>query len=216
MTSSSTGMYVSVDFHYNGFFSPNPLVYLDPVKTNVRDVDFGGFTYKEFLLWLTKLTNGVCDNVYYCMRKESLCEGIRRIDSDVDYWEFVEIVYSLESDSLESELDVYIDHRNEPILDWADNEALADGKGYESDEFDVEDENDYEVSETMEYEHEWDDEEEHTFDKTVGDPFLDKLSGHINDDDEEEANNGKDKDVVFPVHNENQEWEQMVQVLGYW
>ncbi|CAI9272629.1 unnamed protein product [Lactuca saligna] len=211
MASSSTGMYVSVDFHYNGFFSPNPLVYLDPVKTNVRDVDFGGFTYKEFLLWLTKLTNGECDNVYYCMRKESLCEGIRRIDSDADYWEFVETVYSLESDSLESELDVYIDHRNEPILDWADNEFLEDGKGYELDE---EDDKDSEVSMKMEYEHEWDDEDEHTFDKTVRDPFLDKLSGHISDDDEEEANNGKLKDVVFPVHNENQEWEQMVPVLG--
>ncbi|CAI9265482.1 unnamed protein product [Lactuca saligna] len=187
MTSSSTGMYVSVDFHYNGFFSPNPLVYLDPVKTNVRDVDFGGFTYKEFLLWLTKLTNGECDNVYYCMRKESLCEGIRRIDSDADYWKFVETVYSLESDSLESELDVYIDHRNEPILDWADNEFLEDGKGYELDEED---------------------------DKDSKRPILDKLSGHISDDDEEEANNGKLKDVVFPVHNENQEWEQMVPVLG--
>ncbi|CAI9285675.1 unnamed protein product [Lactuca saligna] len=190
MASSSTGMYVSVDFHYNGFFSPNPLVYLDPVKTNVRDVDFGGFTYKEFLLWLTKLTNGECDNVYYCMRKESLCEGIRRIDSDADYWEFVETVYSLESDSLEN------------------------GKGYELDELDEEDDKDSEVSMKMEYEHEWDDEDEHTFDKTVRDPFLDKLSGHISDDDEEEANNGKLKDVVFPVHNENQEWEQMVPVLG--
>ncbi|CAH1451023.1 unnamed protein product [Lactuca virosa] len=214
MASSSTGMYVSVDFHYNGFFSPNPLVYLDPIKTNVRDVDFGGFTYKEFLLWLTKLTNGACDNVYYCMRKESLCEGIRRIDSDADYWEFVETVYSLESDSLQSELDVYIDHRNEPILDWADNELLADSKRYESDYMDEEDDKDSEVSMTMEYEHEWDDEEEHTFDKTVGDPFLDKLLGHISDDDEEEANNGKLKDVVFPVHNENQEWERMVPVLG--
>ncbi|CAI9275153.1 unnamed protein product [Lactuca saligna] len=207
-------MYVSVDFHYNGFFSPNPLVYLDPIKTNVRDVDFGGFTYKVFLLWLTELTNGACDNVYYCMRKECFCEGIRRINSDVDYWDFVETVYSLESDSLESELDVYIDHRNEPILDWADNEFLADGKGYESDYMDEEDDKDSEVSMIMEYEHEWDDEEEHTFDKIVGDPFLDKLSGHISDDDEEEANNGKLKDVVFPVHNENQEWEQMVLVLG--
>ena len=90
-------MYVSVDFHYNGFFSPNPLVYLDPVKTNVRDVDFGGFTYKEFLLWLTEFTKGACDNVYYCIRKESLCEGIRRIDSDADYSEFVESIDSLES-----------------------------------------------------------------------------------------------------------------------
>ncbi|CAH1429700.1 unnamed protein product, partial [Lactuca virosa] len=153
MASSSTCMYVAVDFHYNRMFSPSPLVYLDPVKTSVRDVGFGGFTYKEFLLWLTKLTKGACDNVYYCIRKESLCEGIRRIDSDVDYWEFVETVYSLES-----ELDVYIDQRNEPILDWADNELLADGKGYESDELDEEDDKDSELSETMEYEHECDEE----------------------------------------------------------
>ncbi|CAI9286722.1 unnamed protein product [Lactuca saligna] len=124
MTSSSTGMYVSVYFHYSGFFSPNSLVYLDPVKTSVRDMNFGGFTYKEFLLWLTKLTKGACDNVYYYIKKESLCEGIRRIDSDADYWEFVETVYSLES-----ELDVYIDHQNESILDWAGNKLLADGKG---------------------------------------------------------------------------------------
>nr|KAJ0191198.1 hypothetical protein LSAT_V11C800395320 [Lactuca sativa] len=38
--------------------------------------------------------------------------------------------------------------------------------------------------------------------------MLHKLSWHISDDDEEEANNEKYKDVVFPVHNENQEWEQ--------
>nr|KAJ0224821.1 hypothetical protein LSAT_V11C100031440 [Lactuca sativa] len=213
MASSSTCMYVSVDFHYNEMFSPNPLVYLDPVKTSVRDMDFGGFTYKEFLLWLTEFTKGACDNVYYCIRKESLCEGIRRIDSDADYWEFMETVYSLKSVNLESELDVYIDHRNEPILDWADNELLAYGKGYESDELDKKDNKDSELSETMAYKHECD-EEVHTFDKIVGDPFLDKLSGHISDDEEEEANNGKYKDVVFPVHNENQEWEQMVLVLG--
>nr|KAJ0190810.1 hypothetical protein LSAT_V11C800418130 [Lactuca sativa] len=203
---SSRGMYVSIDFHYKGIFSPNPLVYLAPVKTIVRDVDFGGFMDKEFLLWLTKLTKGACDNVYYCIRKESLGYGIRRIDIDADYWEFVEIVYSLES-----ELNVYIDHQNEPILDWTNNELLVDGKGYESNELDEEEYKNYELSKTMEYEHECD-EEVHTFDKIVGYPFLDKLSKHISDD-EEEANNGKDKDV-FPIHNENQEWEKMVLVLG--
>ncbi|CAH1452704.1 unnamed protein product [Lactuca virosa] len=96
MESSSTGMYVAVDFHYYGMFSPNPLVYLDPVKTS----------------------------------------------------EFVETVYSLES-----ELDVYIDHQNEPLLDWADNELLADVKGYELDEFDEDGDKDSELSERMEYEY---------------------------------------------------------------
>ncbi|CAI9282718.1 unnamed protein product [Lactuca saligna] len=91
---------------------------------------------------------------------------------------------------------------------------LADGKGYASDELDKKDDKDFELLETTEYEHECD-EKVHTFDKTVGDPFLDKLLGNISDDDEEdEENNGKDKDVVFPVRTEDQEWEQMVPVLS--
>nr|KAJ0216833.1 hypothetical protein LSAT_V11C300137320 [Lactuca sativa] len=36
----------------------------------------------------------------------------------------------------------------------------------------------------------------------------------MDDDDEEEANKGKYKDVLLPVHNENQEWEEMVPVSG--
>nr|KAJ0227320.1 hypothetical protein LSAT_V11C100040830 [Lactuca sativa] len=193
---------MAVDFHTREYFRQTLLVYLDPVKTIILDVDFGRFTYKEFLLFLTKLPKEPV------IMKESLGEGIRRIDSDADYSEFVESI-----DSLESELDMKIDHQNEPILDLDDNKRLEDGKGYESDHLDEEDEKYSELSETMEYEHECDD-EVHTFDKTIGDPFMDKLLGHISDDDEEEENNGKDKHVVFPVHNENQEWEQMVSVLG--
>ncbi|CAH1452072.1 unnamed protein product [Lactuca virosa] len=197
-------MYAPADFHYKRVFAPKSLVYLDQVKKTVRDVDFGGFTYKEFLLWLTKLTEGDYDNVYYCNRKECLAEGIRRIDSDADYWEFVEVVYS------DAELDVYIDHQNEPILDWANNEVLADDISDDNEyNFDEEDDKDSEIFDTTKYEHERD-EEVYTFDKIVGDKLLNKLSGNISDGDE--ANNGKDMDVVFLVHDENQEWDQMVPV----
>ncbi|CAI9289592.1 unnamed protein product [Lactuca saligna] len=143
-----------------------------------------------------KLTEGDCDNVYYCNRKECLDDGIRRIDLDADYWEFVEAVYS------EVELDVYIDHRKEPILDWAGNEVLvydmSDDNKYGLDE---EDDKDSKIYDTKKYEHEHD-EEVYTFDKTVGDKFLNKLSGDLSDDDE--SNNGKYMEVVFHIHDENQ------------
>ncbi|CAH1445355.1 unnamed protein product [Lactuca virosa] len=159
----------------------------------MRDVDFGGFTYKEFLLWLRNLTKGSFDNVYYCSRKETLVGGIIRINSDADYWEFVEDTYTPEA-----ELDVYIDHQKEPILDWADNEVLSDGNGYDLDDNEEDDDKEEEgdndeddnLDDSMTYEHEVD-EEVHTFNKTVGDDFLNKLSGigKLNDDDE--PNDGK-------------------------
>ncbi|CAI9261002.1 unnamed protein product [Lactuca saligna] len=208
---SPTGMYLTIDVHYSGVFARNPLKYLDLEKITVRDVDFGGFSYKEFLLWLRNLTNGRCDNVYYCSRKETLGEGIIRIDSDADYWEFVEATYTPEA-----ELDVYIDQQNDPILDWAENEVLSDGNGYDSEEEDenVEEddsEEDDNLDGIMAYEHE-EDEEVHTFNKTVGDDFLNKLSGKLSDDDE--PNDGKDEKVVFPVHDENQAWDKMMPILG--
>ncbi|CAH1418773.1 unnamed protein product [Lactuca virosa] len=193
-------------------------------SSTVHDVNFGGFTYKEFLLWLRNLTDGSCDNVYYCSKNETLGEGIIRIDSDADYWEFIEATYTPEA-----ELDVYIDHQNDLILDWAENEVLSDGNGYDLDDNEEDDDNeeeDYKEEEDdsdeddnldyiMAYEHEVD-EEVHTFNKTVGDDFLNKLSviGKLSDDDE--PNDGKDDKVVFHVHDENQEWDKMVPILGYW
>ncbi|CAI9282430.1 unnamed protein product [Lactuca saligna] len=141
------------------YFPPNPLKYLDPKIIIVCDVDFGGFTYKEFLLWLRNLTKGSCNVVYYYSRKETLAKGIIRINSDADYWEFVEATYTPEA-----ELDVHIDHQKEPILYWADNEVLSDG------------------------------------------------IGNLNDDDE--PNDGEDDKDVFPVHDEKQEWDKMVPIIG--
>ncbi|CAI9271429.1 unnamed protein product [Lactuca saligna] len=45
--------------------APNPLVYLDPMRMSVRDVDFGGMDYREFVLWVSKLTRRIYDNLYY-------------------------------------------------------------------------------------------------------------------------------------------------------
>ncbi|CAH1447744.1 unnamed protein product [Lactuca virosa] len=103
-------------------------------------------------------------------------------------------------------MNVYMDHQNEPNLDWADKEVLIGDKVPELDE---DDEPNSHISDIMTYEHE-PDEEVHTFEKTLGDEFLNKLSGkpipntneEVNDDDE--ANDEVDE-AVFLVHDENQE-----------
>ncbi|CAI9262955.1 unnamed protein product [Lactuca saligna] len=77
---SPNGTYVTVNFHYNEMFAPNPLVYLGPMR----------------------------------ITHERLAEGIRIIDNDADYFEFIDDGYMAKN---ELRMNVYIDHQNEPILD---------------------------------------------------------------------------------------------------
>ncbi|CAI9292210.1 unnamed protein product [Lactuca saligna] len=212
---ASNSKYLTIDFHFNGMFAPNPLVYLDPMRMSVRDVDFGGMNYRKFVLWVSKLTRRSCENLYYCSTHERLAEGIRRIENDVDYFEFIEDGYM---DKQELRMNVYIDHENEPILDWADKELLT---GDELSDVIEDDDTESQISDIRECEHE-PDEEVHTFDKTDDDEFLNKLCGkpilnsnqeEVNDADNDEDSD-KDDEVVFPVFDEKQEWDKMVPVLG--
>ncbi|CAI9288651.1 unnamed protein product [Lactuca saligna] len=205
---SKQSKYLTVYLHYNGLFAPKPLVYLNVVVVSICDVDFGAMDFKDFNLFIAKLIEGSCDNVYYCTRNEPLAEGIRRITNDADYFEFIETGYS---DEAGLRMNVYIDHENEPVLDWADDE------GHYFDE-DLDDDKDSQLSDDIPHEHETDDYIP-SLDKTIGDEFLHRVSGmckDINDEaetDEVETKNGDDK-PVYPVHNENQKWDKMVPILG--
>ncbi|CAH1443988.1 unnamed protein product [Lactuca virosa] len=184
------------------------------MRMSIRDVDFGGMNYREFVLWVSKLTRRSYDNLYYCSTHERLAEDIRRIDNDADSFEFIEDGYMAKN---ELRMNVYIDHQNEPILDWADKEMLTID---EVSDLVEDDDTDSHISDIMECEHE-PDEQLHTFDKTVDDEFLNKLCGkpilnsnqeEVNDDDDDVSD--EDDKVVFPVFDENQEWDKMVPILG--
>ncbi|KAI3522856.1 hypothetical protein L1887_00908 [Cichorium endivia] len=202
---------LKVDIHYNEFLTPKPLTYLGGVRVSVRDVDFGLFFLRKFKEFLGKLCKTRCDNMYYCTRHETLAEGIRRFGNDADYVEFLEMGYE---DENEFRMNVYIDHQNEPVLDWAHMEVPDEEV---EDAEDEDDDKDSEKSYTVEYEHVAD-QEVHSFDKTTDDKFLNKLVRHsnikseVNKDDE--PNTEDAQGVVFPVHDENQEWDTMVPILG--
>ncbi|CAH1413432.1 unnamed protein product [Lactuca virosa] len=166
--------YLTVYVHYNGLFAPKPLVYLNAVVVSICDVDFGVMDLKEFKLFIVKLIESSCDNVYYCTRNEPLAEGIRIIGNDADYFEFIETGYSNEAGL---RINMYIDHENEPVLDWANMEVLEDGEGHYSEQ-DPDDDNDSQLSDDIPYEHEADDYIP-SLDKTIGDEFLHQMSGTL-------------------------------------
>ncbi|CAI9279859.1 unnamed protein product [Lactuca saligna] len=182
---TSNGKYLTIDFHFNGMFAPNPLVYLDPMRMSVRGVDFGGMDYREFVLWVSKLIRRSCENLYYCSTHERLAEGIRRIDNDADYFEFIEDGYM---DKQELRMNVYIDHENEPILDWADKELLT-----EVHTFDKTDDDEF-------------------LNKLCGKPILNSNQEEVNDADDDDEDRDKYDEVVFPIFDEKQEWDKMVPV----
>ncbi|CAI9287259.1 unnamed protein product [Lactuca saligna] len=96
--------FIVVDFHYNGQFAPNPLVYFDPDRASVRDVDFSGFGYEQFMEFLHKLTNREAKTSISAFHKKDdatypfpanktardrflniLCEPIESEDQDDEY-----------------------------------------------------------------------------------------------------------------------------------
>ncbi|CAH1414594.1 unnamed protein product [Lactuca virosa] len=86
--------FIIVDFHYNGTFAPNPLVYFDPDRQSVGDVDFSAFEYEEFMEFLQKLTRTRSKDIYFCLPQESLSHGIHTLVNDGDYKEFLDLAYA--------------------------------------------------------------------------------------------------------------------------
>ncbi|CAH1416926.1 unnamed protein product [Lactuca virosa] len=111
--------FIMVDVHSNAMFAPNPLVYFDPDRASVRDIDFSGFGYLEFIDFLERLTRMRCKDVYFCLPQDSLSQGIRILNNNGDYKEFVDMAYVNGK-----RMNVYVDHHNEPIFDWIEDEEI--------------------------------------------------------------------------------------------
>ncbi|CAI9274200.1 unnamed protein product [Lactuca saligna] len=81
---------IIVDVHYEGIFSPKPLVYFQHIKASIRDVDFGGIEFKEFISVFEKITKRKCTDVYYYLGHKSLRDELRPLTYDDDYTRFLD------------------------------------------------------------------------------------------------------------------------------
>ncbi|CAI9292365.1 unnamed protein product [Lactuca saligna] len=138
-----------------------------------------------------------------------MSEGIRRIRNDADYFKFIDMGYSDENGL---RMNVYIDHENERVLDWADMEVVEDDEEHDFEQ-DPDDENDSQLSDDIPYEHEADDEIPF-LEKTIGDEFLHQVLGICKDTNNEIETNNRDGKPVYPIDNENHKWDRMMPILG--
>ncbi|CAI9266452.1 unnamed protein product [Lactuca saligna] len=193
--------FIVVDFHYNGQFAPNPLVYFDPNRASVRDVDFSGFGYEQFMEFLHKLTNSRSKDIYFCLPQESLGLGIHTLVNNGDYKEFLDLAYANDK-----RMNVYVDHHNEPIFDWIEAEES------ESENEDLDEDEDSVIQDSYSVDHEEDD-ATYPFpaNKTARDRFLNILCEPIESEDQ-------DDEYVppqYPVYDERQPWDQMKPIIDY-
>ncbi|CAI9267541.1 unnamed protein product [Lactuca saligna] len=93
--------------------APKPLVYFDPDRASVRDVDFSAFGYEWFMEFLHKLTRTTTKYIYLCLPQESLGQGNHTLVNEVDYKEFLDLAYANDK-----RINVYVGHHSENISNW--------------------------------------------------------------------------------------------------
>ncbi|CAI9298249.1 unnamed protein product [Lactuca saligna] len=192
--------FIVVDFHYNGQFSPKPLVYFDPDKALVRAVHFSGFRYEKFMEFLHKLTKSRSKDIYFCLPQESSGLGTHTLVNEGDYKEFLDLAYANDK-----RMNVYVDHHNEPIFDWIEAEES------ESENEDLDEDEDSVIQDSYYVDHEEDD-ATYPFpaNKTAHDRFLNILCEPTKSEDQ-------DDEYVppqYPVYDERQPWDQMKPIIG--
>ncbi|CAH1438027.1 unnamed protein product [Lactuca virosa] len=195
-----------VEFQYNGMFINKPFIYFDPDKNEIMYADFREKGYAKFIAHLNVITRRMFKDVYYCPDGQTLCQGLATLQNECDYHEFLECLHE------KKKVTVYVDHFHEPLFDWIEME-----------EPEVEDDTNSNADEDVDsmlldkecWEHEVDDEDfsmkraTSTIQKKGR--FLNKLCPNV---EEEEESKVEQLPPVYPMHNSEQQWDEMAPVLG--
>ncbi|CAI9279777.1 unnamed protein product [Lactuca saligna] len=175
-----------VDVHYDGVFTPTPLMYFNGVKASVPYTVVNKKNFPDFISFLQKITNGRCRYVYYCPHEVRLSKGLHDI---------------------QKRLDVYVDHYHEPLFDWIQEE-----EAYLEDEDLVSiDDVDSILEDGLKVEHVKDD-EVISLKRIFNDHFLNKLYQIQNDDLVQDDHNAIRP--IYPRHDHTQDWNEMKPRLG--
>ncbi|KAL7584154.1 hypothetical protein Lser_V15G45207 [Lactuca serriola] len=198
--------FIQVDVHYDGIFSPNPLIYYMNQNTSITDVDFGGLNFKEFIYVLEDVTKGKCPDVYYYLGQKSMCDGLRPLTNDDDYTRFLDA-----ANGNKGKINVYVDHYKESVFEWIEEEKEEEGVDSESSDEDK----DSVMSDALSVDHE-PDEEVIPLTKS-DDPFLNHISVVPRDDfvdEDDDSDNGTKQAPIYPFHDTTQKWDTMQPIIG--
>ncbi|CAH1441554.1 unnamed protein product [Lactuca virosa] len=195
--SFSTDGSLSIDVFHKGVFVPKPLMYFNPDKTSVTEVDLQNMEFKDFIIYIRNLTKGMCRDMYYFLPNRAIVDGLRELRDEDDYVRFLDAGYKNGRG-----ISIYIDHDHEPLMQWIEEEIAEDGVYGDSDP--CSDDVDSVMSDDISVDHEVND-EVIEIPKSV-DPFLSKknliLEGGIAEEVDDEVH-------YFPIHDPDQKWDTM-------
>ncbi|CAI9266666.1 unnamed protein product [Lactuca saligna] len=198
----------TIEVNHTGSFVPKPIVYFNPVKMVVSNVDFRSMSFVEFISYVKNLVKDGTINVYYCLPQRSLRDGLRVLEDENDYVRFLDVGY--ENGGM---INLYIDHSQYPVMEWIEEEIAEDGSvdGNTDDDDDV----DSEISDDEFVEHDPDDEVIQL--QPSDDPFIRRKlfkPPRIVDGEKDDKKDAKKNLHKYPVHDPNQKWDTMSPILG--
>ncbi|CAH1445417.1 unnamed protein product [Lactuca virosa] len=112
---------LTIEVNHTGSFVPKSIVYFNPVKVVVSNVDFSNMSFMEFISYVKKLVKDGRINVYYCLPQRSLRNGLRALEDENDYVRFLDAGY--ENGGM---INLYIDHSQETVMEWIEEEIAED------------------------------------------------------------------------------------------
>ncbi|CAH1421749.1 unnamed protein product [Lactuca virosa] len=142
MDSTSKEECLTIEVNHTCSFVPKPIVYFNPVKLVVSNVDFRSMTFSEFISYVKKLVNDGRITVYYCVLQRLLRDGLREFEDKNDYVCFLDAGYENGG-----RMNMYIDHSQVLVMEWiveeiADN-GCSDGHTDDDDDDDIDSELSY-------------------------------------------------------------------------
>ena len=184
-------MRLTVNFHHDGTFTPSPLMYKEGDVARIPDIDFVGMT----LIRLSKLISGACQfpvkGIYFLIPGRELSNGLKEIKDDNDLAEFVALGFKNEK-----EIDLYVEHHGYDLSHWLQNEIGPDEVSDDDEIGDMEDIKGYGYDDAV------GEEDVEIPNRTISDPFLNKLcngnfiNDHIENPDPTEFTQATPKDIA--------------------
>lgn len=117
-------MYVgllTVEVNYEGSFFPKPLRYIGGLKKYYNDADFSSFDLSELKAFIQRSVLDSNSYIYYCLPGHCLSNGLRKIEGDLDYADFINHGYMYGG-----KIDLYLDYYHEPLFEWISSEELEE------------------------------------------------------------------------------------------
>ncbi|CAI9287235.1 unnamed protein product [Lactuca saligna] len=133
-------------------------------------------------------------------------DGLTPLKNDDDYKRFLDAAHGNEG-----KINVYIDHYNDSVLDWIEEEKEEIGVDSESSDEDK----DSVMSDALSVDHE-PDEEVIPLTKS-DDPFHNYISVVPRDDfvdEDDDSDNGTKEALIYPFHDSTQKWDTVQPILG--